>query len=47
MRRETMTRFKVVTIILAFALVALAFPPGAEADEWNRKTTVTFNAQIV
>ena len=41
-----MNRFKVVTIILAFALVALAFPPGAEADEWNRKTTVTFDAPV-
>lgn len=41
-----MNRFKVVTIILAFALVALVFPPGTEADEWNRKTVVTFSAPV-
>lgn len=41
-----MNRFKVVTLILAFALVALAFPPGAEADAWDRKTTVTFSQPV-
>jgi len=30
-------------MIFCFALVAMAFPRGAKADEWNKKTVVTFN----
>ena len=41
-----MNRFKVGTMILCFALVALAFPSGAKSDEWNKKTTVTFSAPV-
>lgn len=41
-----MNRLKVATIIFAFALAALAFPPGAEADEWDRKTTVSFSGPV-
>ena len=41
-----MNRFKVGAMIFCLALVALAFPPGAKADEWNKKTTVTFSAPV-
>jgi len=41
-----MNRFKVVMIMFAFALAVLAFPSGAEADAWNRKTVVTFSAPV-
>jgi hypothetical protein len=28
------------------ALIGAAFAPGAKADEWNRKTVITFNAPV-
>ena len=39
-------RFKIVVLTLGLLLVALAFLPNANADEWNRKTTVTFSAPV-
>ena len=41
-----MNRFKVGAMILCLALVALALPVGAKADEWNKKTIVTFSAPV-
>lgn len=41
-----MNRFKVGAMIFCLALVALAFPPRTNADEWNKKTTVTFSAPV-
>jgi hypothetical protein len=41
-----MDRFKVGAMIFCLALVALAFPAGAKADEWNKKTIVTFSAPV-
>jgi len=41
-----MNRFRVVTIIACLAFVALACPLGAIADEWNKKTTVTFSKPV-
>jgi len=38
-----MNRFKVGAMIFCFALFAIAFPRGVNADEWNKKTVVTFN----
>jgi hypothetical protein len=38
-----MNRFKVGAMIFCFALLALAFPRGTKADEWNKATVVTFN----
>ena len=38
-----MNRFKVGAMVFCFVLVALAFPRGAKADEWNKITVVTFN----
>jgi hypothetical protein len=39
-------RFRVVVMIFCLSLVALTFLPSAKADEWNRKTTVTFSAPV-
>jgi len=33
-------------MISCLALVALAFPPRTKADEWNKKTTVSFNVPV-
>jgi hypothetical protein len=41
-----MNRFKVVAMIFCLSLVALAFASRLKADEWNRKTTVTFSAPV-
>jgi len=41
-----MNRFKVGAMITCLALVALAFPPRTKADEWNKKTTVTFSGPV-
>jgi hypothetical protein len=43
---EKMFRFRVVATIFCLSLVALTFLPSAKADEWNRKTTVTFNEPV-
>lgn len=39
-----MNRFKVGAITFCLALVTLVFSAGAKADEWNKKTVVTFSA---
>jgi len=39
-----MNRFKVGAMIFCIALVVLALPAGAKAEEWNKTTMVTFNA---
>jgi hypothetical protein len=41
-----MNRFKVGAMTFCLALMALAFPAGMKADEWNKKTVVTFNAPV-
>jgi DNA-binding CsgD family transcriptional regulator len=42
-----MNRFKVGAVIFSgLALVTLAFPPRTKADEWNKKTTVSFNEPV-
>ena len=41
-----MNRFRVGAMIFGLALVALAFPPRTKADEWNKKTTVTFSGPV-
>lgn len=43
---KKMDRFRVVAIMFCLCLVALTFLPRAQADEWNRKTTVTFSAPV-
>ena len=41
-----MYRFKVVATIICLSLVALAFAIRVKADDWNRKTTVTFSGSV-
>jgi len=41
-----MSRFRVVAILSCLALVAVAFLPGVKADEWNKKTIVTFSQPV-
>jgi hypothetical protein len=43
---KTKNRFKVVAVIFWLSLVALATLPSAKADDWNKKTTVTFNVPV-
>ena len=40
------SRLKAAGMILVLSLIALAFPSGAKADDWNRKTIVTFSAPV-
>ncbi len=37
-------RFKVVATIFCLSLVVPAVLPSAKADDWNKKTTVTFKS---
>ena len=39
-------RFKVVAMVFCLSLVVLAVLPSAKADDWNRKTTMTFDQPV-
>ncbi len=41
-----MNRFKVGATIFGLALVTLAFPLRGSADEWDKKTSVTFSGPV-
>src|SRR5436309_11215342 len=41
-----MKLFKAATTLLGMALMAVAFPPTACADDWDRKTVITFSAPV-
>jgi hypothetical protein len=41
-----MNRFTIGAMAFCFALLALGFPRGAKADEWNKFTVVTFSAPV-
>ncbi|HLY60873.1 MAG TPA: hypothetical protein VKV95_09005 [Terriglobia bacterium] len=41
-----MNRVKMLGMIFALSLIALAVPSGAKADEWNRKTKMTFSGPV-
>ena len=41
-----MNRFKVVTMIFCLAMVAFAVPLWVKADNWNKKTVVTFSVPV-
>ena len=36
----------VTTTVFSFALMSTAVSPAAKADEWNRKTTITFSGPV-
>src|SRR5579871_5611363 len=41
-----MNRFKTVTTMCCMGLASAMFVPGAKADDWNRKTTITFSGPV-
>src|SRR5438105_3421383 len=41
-----MKLFKAATTFLGMGLMAVVFPPTACADDWNRKTVITFSAPV-
>ncbi len=43
---KKVNRFTVLALLFSLSLVALAFASNAQADAWDRKTTVTFSAPV-
>ena len=43
---KTASQFKVMVVLFCLTLVAVAFTPSVLADEWNRKTVVTFSQPV-
>src|SRR6266849_10807787 len=41
-----MNRFKTVTTVCGLALACALLAPSVKADEWNRKTVITFSAPV-
>ena len=41
-----MNRFKATTTVCFVALMGAVLAPGAKADDWNRKTTITFSGPV-
>ncbi len=41
-----MNRLRLVTLLLGIAFVGAIFLPQAKADEWDKKTIVTFSAPV-
>src|ERR1039458_7509990 len=44
--KKEMKRFKAVTTVCFVALLGAVLAPGAKADDWNKKTTITFSAPV-
>jgi len=42
----TISKFRVVVMIFCLTLVAMTFAPSVTADDWNKKTKVTFNEPV-
>jgi hypothetical protein len=45
-KNQIMNRYKAVATMFAVSLAVFALSPNVEADEWNRKTKVTFSAPV-
>jgi hypothetical protein len=43
---KEMKLFKAVTTVGCMALMGALFAPGARADDWNRKTVITFSGPV-
>ncbi|MGA3019317.1 MAG: hypothetical protein ABSF62_19505 [Bryobacteraceae bacterium] len=41
-----MKRFKAATTVCFVALMGAVLAPGAKADDWNKKTTITFSGPV-
>jgi hypothetical protein len=44
--KEEMKLFKALTMVCCMAVIGATYVPGAKADEWNRKTVITFSAPV-
>jgi hypothetical protein len=44
--KEEMKLFKAATTMCSVALMGAILVPGARADDWNRKTTITFSGPV-
>src|SRR5205823_13252230 len=44
--RHKMKLFKVIGTLGCMALISAVLAPGARADDWNRKTVITFSAPV-
>jgi hypothetical protein len=45
-RVKLMKLFKAATTVFCVALISTAAAPGAKADDWNKKTVVTFSGPV-
>src|SRR5579864_2139021 len=41
-----MNRFKIVTTVCGMAIACVLLAPNVKADDWNRKTVITFSAPV-
>src|ERR1035438_8942439 len=44
--KKQMKRFKAATTVCFVALMGAVLAPGAKADDWNKKTTITFSGPV-
>ena len=44
--KDEMKLFKAATTVCGMALMGAVFAPGAKADDWNRKTVITFSGPV-
>src|ERR1017187_4545376 len=44
--KKQMKRFKAATTLCFVALMGAVLAPGAKADDWNKKTTITFSGPV-
>src|SRR5690348_4606968 len=45
-RKHKMNRFQTLTTVSCIALMGAVYTPTAKADDWNRKTVVTFSGPV-
>jgi len=45
-RKHTMTSFKVAPAVFGLALLGAAFSPSLKADDYDKKTTITFSGPV-
>jgi hypothetical protein len=45
-KRKKVNLFKAATTVVGVALMGAAFAPGAKADDWDKKTTITFSNPV-
>lgn len=44
--RKEMRLFKAATLVCCMALISSVLAPGARADDWNKKTVITFSGPV-